>query len=192
MSLKDILLRIDEINSADPNQEQAEDGKLFPKEVLYSQRMTETLYEFISNPSEALQIAARGQHIQRWAIPRSDYPMDKKGYIKWRTVLKTYHAELVGEIMEEGGSDSELIDKVKTLITKRKLKTDDESKQLEDVICLVFLKYYFAEFAAKHEEDKVVDIVRKTWAKMTEKGHQAALNLPLEEAELQLVKKAIS
>ncbi|MFY0652662.1 MAG: DUF4202 domain-containing protein [Cyclobacteriaceae bacterium] len=186
-----ILSRIDEINTQDPNLETYE-GKSYPKEILYSQRMTEMLHEFVAYPSGALQIAARGQHIQRWAIPRSDYPMDRKGYMKWRTVLKAYHSELLGEIMENEEVGEELIDHVKTLISKRKLKTDPESKTLEDVVCLVFLKYYFVEFAAKHPKEKVIDIVQKTWAKMTEEGHTAALRLPFGEKELTLVKEALA
>jgi hypothetical protein len=165
--------------------------KVLAKEVLYSRRMTEMLNEFVTSPSVSLQVASRGQHIQRWAIPRSDYSMNKKGYMKWRTVLKTYHAELLSDLLEGEGAEQSVVDQVRLLISKRKLKTDLESKTLEDVICLVFLKYYFAGFAKKHDEEKIIDIVRKTWAKMTEDGHTAALKLPFGDVELSLVKKAL-
>jgi hypothetical protein len=190
MDIQKVLAKIDEINSKDPNIEQL-DTKSYPKEVLYSRRMTEMLNEFVTSPSVSLQVASRGQHIQRWAIPRSDYSMNKKGYMKWRTVLKTYHAELLSDLLEGEGAEQSVVDQVRLLISKRKLKTDLESKTLEDVICLVFLKYYFAGFAKKHDEEKIRDIVRKTWAKMTEDGHTAALKLPFGDVELSLVKKAL-
>lgn len=190
MDLQKILQKIDDINSKDPNVEQF-GTETYPKEILYSQRMTEILHEFVTSPSIPLQVAARGQHVQRWAIPRSDYSMDKKGYMKWRTVLKTYHAELLAELLENDGAEQSVIDQVKLLISKRKLKTDQESKTLEDVICLVFLKYYFTDFAKKHDDEKIIDIVRKTLAKMTEDGQDAALKLSLGETELSLVKKAL-
>ncbi|MFT7032763.1 MAG: hypothetical protein ACJA2S_001264 [Cyclobacteriaceae bacterium] len=190
MDIQKVLAKIDEINSKDPNIEQL-DTKSYPKEVLYSRRMTEMLNEFVTSPSVSLQVASRGQHIQRWAIPRSDYSMNKKGYMKWRTVLKTYHAELLSDLLEGEGAEQSVVDQVRLLISKRKLKTDLESKTLEDVICLVFLKYYFAGFAKKHDEEKIIDIVRKTWAKMTEDGHTAALKLPFGDVELSLVKKAL-
>lgn len=190
MDIQKVLDKIDDINSKDPNIEQF-GTQSYPKEIIYGQRMTEMLHEFVSSPSIPLQVAARGQHIQRWVIPRSDYSMDKKGYMKWRTVLKTYHAELLTELLESEGAEEPLIDQVRLLISKRKLKTDQESKTLEDVICLVFLKYYFAAFTKKHDEEKIIDIVRKTWAKMTEDGHAAALKLPLGDAELSVVNKAL-
>jgi hypothetical protein len=191
MDIQQVLQKIDDINSKDPNVVQF-GTESYPKEILYSQRMTEMLHEFVASPSIPLQVAAHGQHIQRWAIPRADYSMDKKGYMKWRTVLKTYHAELLAELLEEKGAEEPLIDQVRLLISKRKLKTDQESKTLEDVICLVFLKYYFADFTKKHDEEKIIDIVRKTWAKMTEEGHHAALKLPLGDAELSFIKKALA
>jgi hypothetical protein len=57
---------------------------------------------------------------------------------------------------------------------------------------LVFLDYYFEEFATKHNEEKIIDILKKTWIKMSDKGHEAALKLPFSEKSLALVKEAIS
>ncbi|UXX78512.1 DUF4202 domain-containing protein [Reichenbachiella carrageenanivorans] len=185
-----IIAEIDSINSKDPNEEQFE-GKAYPKELIYGQRMTEMLGKYDNAPSVAMQIAARGQHIQRWAIPRSDYPMDRAGYLKWRTDLKLYHGKLLSEILEQEGADQELVVKVNDLVTKKRLKNDLETQQLEDVVCLVFLKYYFSAFATEHADDKVVDIVQKTWGKMTEKGHDLALQLNYAEKDLILIKKAL-
>ncbi len=191
MNLPQILEKIDKLNALDPNKEVYE-GKEYPKEVLYSERMTEMLWEYISMPSEALQVAARGQHIQRWSIPRSDYPMDRPGYLKWRTQLKMMHGRILATLLTEEGCNDNFITEVVDLVTKKRLKNDPQTQQLEDVICLVFLKYYFKEFAAKNTDEKLIQIVQKTWGKMTSKGHEAALKLPLEDNELRLVKAALA
>ena len=191
MSLKVVLDTIDAVNAKDPNVE-VENGKQIPKELLYSKRMTDMLHEYVDNSSDELQIAARAQHIKRWAIPRSDFPMDRKGYLKWRTNLKLMHGKLVAELMEQQGYGQPEIEEVVDLITKKKLKTDEQSKTLEDVVCLVFLKYYFKPFAHKYPKNKLIDIVKKTWVKMTANGHSAALQLPFEEKELALIKEALS
>ena len=124
-------------------------GETHPKEWLYAIRMSEQLVEFAPDASEELRIAARAQHICRWKSPREDYPMDRPGYLRWREDLKKMHAKLTGEILEEVGYDSEFIKRVQFLIRKKQLKKDEGTQTLEDVICLVFLKYYFEDFAAK-------------------------------------------
>lgn len=189
--LEKTLAAFDEANRQDPNTEIV-DGKTVAKEWLYAQRMSEHLHRFCENPSEALQLAARSQHICRWKIPRSDYPMDKQGYKKWRLELAQFHGETAGVIMAAEGYDETTINRVKDLLLKRSLKRDDEVQALEDVICLVFIEFYLAEFANKHDEEKLIDIIRKTWNKMSEKGHAAALKLPLTEDMLSLVGKALS
>ncbi|NJX14218.1 DUF4202 domain-containing protein [Tamlana crocina] len=182
---------IDEKNNQDPNVYEVF-GIEYPKELLYSQRMTRKLLQFEPNASKALQIAARAQHICRWKIARDEYPMDRVGYLKWRETLKKMHAELTSEILNQVGYDQEFIDRVSFLINKKLIKKNEESQTLEDTICLVFLDYYFEEFAAKHDDEKVIDILNKTWVKMSEKGHQEALKLPFSEKSLALVKQAIS
>lgn len=182
--------RIDELNKQDPNIE-IDQGKEFPKEFLYSLRMSDFLDQFEPRASEQLQIAARAQHIARWKIDRDEYPQTRVGYIKWRNELKQMHADLAGEILEDVGYGQEFIDRVKFLILKKKIKKDDESQTLEDVICLVFLEYYFEDFSKKHEEEKLIDIIKKTWAKMSEKGHQFAANLSLPVECARIVQKAV-
>ena len=185
------LALIDKKNEADKNTYQVF-GIDYPKELLYSQRMTRKLLQFNPNASKALQIAARAQHICRWKIPRDEYPMDRVGYLKWRETLKKMHAELTSEILTQVGYDQQFIDRVSFLINKKLIKKNEESQMLEDTICLVFLDYYFEEFAAKHEDEKVIDILKKTWVKMSDKGHEAALQLPFSEKSLALVQQAIS
>ena len=181
---------IDMANSEDPNLILHE-GKSMAGELLYSQRMTETLFKYNQNPPEALQLAARGQHVKRWTIPRNEYPMDRKGYLQWRTKLKLMHANLVEKIMSDNGYETGIINQVKLLINKNKLKTDPPSQQLEDVVCLVFLKYYFSDFLQKHEEEKIISILQKTWGKMTEKGRSMAMEVEFEGKGKELIEKAL-
>lgn len=168
----------DKANSEDPNTEIFE-GTAFPKELLYAKRMTAVLNEFMPDASEALELTARCQHICRWEIPREAYEMNRVGYLRWRQELKKFHSEKAAEILTEVGYDPELIERVQFLLLKKKLKRDGETQTLEDVICLVFLKYYYEPFLAKHDDDKIISILQKTWKKMSEKGQQAALQLGL-------------
>lgn len=182
--------QIDAENAKDPNTEVI-GGVEFPKELLYSRRMTEKLLDYYPDASGELQIAARAQHICRWKIDRNAYPMDRVGYLKWREALKKFHAEKTTEILKDLGFKDNFTERVAVLIRKKQLKKDEESQVLEDVVCLVFLQYYFKDFAAKHPEDKVVDIVRKTWTKMSGPGQKAALELKLSPGALTLIKKAL-
>jgi hypothetical protein len=182
---------IDKKNAEDTNTYQVADLE-YPKELLYSQRMTRKLLQFEPNASKALQIAARAQHICRWKIGRKEYPMDRVGYLKWREELKKMHANITGEILEQVGFDAQFVERVQKIVLKKLIKKNEESQTLEDVICLVFLDYYLDEFAAKHTDEKIIDILKKTWVKMSLKGHDAALKIPFTDKSLALVKQAIS
>ena len=166
----------DEANAADPNTVEA-GGREWPKELVYARQMTGWLDRFAPDASEALRLAARCQHIRRWEIPRDDYPRDRIGYLKWRTELKRMHAQIAGKILERVGYDAGTIGRVQSLLKKERLKSDPEAQTLEDVVCLVFLENWFADFSRQHEPGKVVDIVAKTWKKMSPAGHRAALTL---------------
>ena len=182
---------IDKANSKDINTYEVA-GMDYPKELLYSQRMSRKLLQFNPDASKALQIAARAQHICRWKIARNEYAMDRVGYLKWRETLKKMHADLTVDILVKVGYDVQFTDRVKAIILKKLIKKNEESQILEDTICLVFLDYYFEEFASKHDDEKVIDILKKTWVKMSDKGHEAALKLPFSHKSLTLVKQAIS
>ncbi|WP_340158040.1 DUF4202 domain-containing protein [uncultured Maribacter sp.] len=183
--------QFDEANKQDPNTEVFEDTT-YPKEVLYGIRMTERLNAFDPNASEALRLTARCQHICRWEIPRESYEMNREGYLRWRQELKKFHATKAASILEDIGYDKETIDNVKFLLQKKQLKKNEETQTLEDVICLVFLEFYFEPFAHKHPEDKTIDILQKTWRKMSTKGQEAALELPLSKFSLDLITKALN
>jgi hypothetical protein len=185
------IARIDAANSADPSHETFQ-GVEQPKELIYSQRMSAWLNRLEPNASEPLRLAAHGQHICRWTIPRDTFPMDRPGYHRWRTTCQRMHAEKLGEILQSVGYDDSTITRVQSLVRKERLKLDPEAQLLEDVICLVFLENYFVDFSLKHDETKLIDIVRKTWKKMSPGGHQAALQLPLSDETKSLIKKALA
>jgi hypothetical protein len=189
--LTQTLAAFDAANMQDPHHELV-DGKSVPKEWIYAQRMSEHLHQFCESPSEVLQLAARSQHICRWKIPRGDYPMDKQGYKKWRMDLAKLHGDIAGDIMAAQGYNETIITRVKDLLLKRSLKRDEEVQVLEDVVCLVFIQYYLEDFATKHDETKLIDIIRKTWNKMSAQGHETALKLPLPDSMLALVGKALA
>ncbi len=189
------IAAFDKANSEDPNLEVFE-GKTWPKELLYAQRMTEMQERYAPEASEAVKLACRAQHIQRWKIPRSDYPMDKKGYMLWRTNLYKFHAETAGALMKQVGYDDEMVNRVKTIVGKKDLKTNPETQLMEDVVDLVFIEHYmlgFAQQKADYSEDKWILIIRKTWDKMSERAHEFALSgkIRLPEALVPLILKSI-
>ena len=186
------IAAIDACNAEDPRQDQDEQGRSVPYELLYSQRMSQELARFAPQASEALQLAARAQHLERWKIARSEYSMDRTGYLNWRNDLKKWHAKRACALLQQAGYDLSMQDRVANLILKEKFKSNAEGQQLEDVICLVFLRYYFAEFAKQHSEEKICDIIAKTWRKMSEVGHTAALTLPFTPEQQQLLHKALA
>jgi len=183
--------RFDEENGADPNRTVFQ-GTEYPDELLYAQRMTRWLARLDPGASEALRLAVRCQHLCRWMIPRSRYPMTRAGYHQWRTTLARFHADKAGEILREVGYEAETVRRVQSLVRKEGLKTDPETQTLEDVACLVFLEYEFSDFAAKHAEQKVSNIVARTWKKMSDRGRAAALALKLSPRDRQLIEQALS
>jgi len=188
---KRAITLIDNKNSEDTRFEYFQ-GQEYPKELLYSQRMIQNLLLFKPDASEELQLAARAQHICRWKIERKEYPMDRIGYLKWRETLKKMHAEITSDVLNEVGYNQKFINRVSFLINKKLIKKDEETQILEDVICLVFLQYYFEEFADKHLDKKVIEIIMKTWIKMSIKGQEAVKGLTFSERCQSLIKEALS
>jgi Domain of unknown function (DUF4202) len=189
------IAAFDAANAEDPNSEMFE-GKSYPKELLYAQRMSQMQQRFAPEASEVVKLAVRAQHIQRWKIPRSDYPMGKVGYLKWRTTLYKFHAETAGKILQEVGYDNEMIACVKMIVSKKGLKTNSGTQMMEDVVDLVFLEHYLLGFAAQHpeyDEEKWIDIIKKTWGKMSPHAHEFALSsmIKLPETLVPLILKAV-
>ncbi|MCE0758176.1 DUF4202 domain-containing protein [Marinobacter sp. G11] len=178
-TLMNTLEAIDRANRADPNTEQV-DGQQLPREYAYSLHMTRWLFALEPEPSERMQIACRAQHLERWTMPRSDYGEGRKNYYQWRLACGRMHGRRAAEIMAECGYPQEECERVETIITKRKLREDEDTQLLEDVACMVFLERYFAGFFEDNpdfDKEKWLRIVRRTWDKMSPRAHEAALKL---------------
>ena len=180
------IARFDDENSRDPNSEAGQ-----PRERLYAERLTDWVLKLSPDASEPLRLAARCQHICRWESPRDSYPATRAGYLKWRADLKKFHAEKSGAILREIGYDESTVSRVQDLNLKKNFPADAECCVLEDALCLVFLEFQFAALAAKSDDEKMVNAVRKSWAKMTENGRAEALKLNFGEREKDLVVQAL-
>ena len=184
------IAAFDAYHEEDPNTDTVH-GIVYPRELLYAVRMTDRLSQFAPEADEAVKLAARCQHIGRWEIPRETFPMDRKGYLQWRNEEKSRHAAIAEDILRGCGYDEGMIQEVTTLLLKKGLRTNPNTQLLEDVVCLVFVEHYLADFAAKHEEEKVVDIVRKTLRKMSDRGIASLTTLPLNGQVRALLERAM-
>lgn len=190
------LALIDKANSADPNRVQA-DGEDWPKELLYSERMSDMLRRYDPEADDVMKLAIRAQHIERWNSPRDAYPMDRIGYLKWRKDLYKIQADTAARLLREAGYDEDSIGRLRNAVAKKNIKGNPDTQLLEDVTDLVFLEHYLLEFVGKHpeyDEAKWIDIIQKTWNKMSDEAHEFALSgeVRLPESLLPLIRKAVS
>lgn len=189
------IAAFDQANLEDPNQE-LKDGRQYAKEWLYSLRMSEMLMRFSPDSSDAVKLAVRAQHIQRWKIPRTSFSPDRHGYLQWRISLYKFHADSATHLMRQVGYDEETIARVYAIVSKKNIKLDAEAQLMEDVVGLVFLEHYMEKFAAKHvdyTEAKWLQIIRKTWQKMSHQAQAFVLaeKIFLPPALVPLVMKAV-
>ena len=187
---------IDAANSEDPNQETAE-GKDWPKELLYSHRISDMLQRYAPDADEVMQLAIRAQHIQRWKSRRDAYPMDRIGYLQWRKDLYKTQAQTAADLLVQAGYGEDVISRVKQAVAKQRIKENPDTQLLEDVTDLVFIEHYMLAFTSKHpdyDEEKWLDIIRKTWKKMSSRAQQFVLSgsIKLPEPLVPLVQKAVS
>ncbi|SMO95226.1 DUF4202 domain-containing protein [Paracoccus laeviglucosivorans] len=169
-SLQTAFDAIDKANAADPHLEGDQ-----PKELLYGQRMTAEQDALYPDASDALRIACRGQHIERWLLPRDAYAMDRPGYLAWRTEQGRRHAARVAEIMREAGYGQEDVVHAEKMLTKQGIKRDDDVQALEDVACFTFIRWYLGPFAQGRDPDELQRIVEKTARKMSAQARMIAL-----------------
>lgn len=179
------LAAIDAANAQDPS----------GRELEYSKRMSAMLERFAPQAPEHLKLAARAQHVERWKTPRSSYPEGRQGYLEWRGFLYKFHADRAGDLLAQAGYGPATIERVKSVVAKKMLRADPEAQLLEDVVALVFLENYLEEFAAQHrdyDEAKFIDILRKTWKKMSPGAREFVLSekISVPEALLPVVRKA--
>ncbi|KAK3678703.1 hypothetical protein LTR78_001156 [Recurvomyces mirabilis] len=185
--------KIYEAHSEDPNKHKTNDGEEVPYETHYAEQMEGYLDKRAPDASEILKLAVCGQHFRRWEVPRDSYPMTRIGYHTWRTHLKKRQAQLVSQILDECRYEMKDINRCISLIEKEGLKQgEDEVQILEDVACLVFLDDQFEQFKDKHDEEKIVNILKKTWVKMSKQGQDLALQIPMTEECKALVQKALA
>jgi hypothetical protein len=187
----------DAANAQDPRMDTGDDGQPVPRELLYGRRMSEMLDRYRPDAGEVARLAVRAQHIERWKSPRQDFPMTRQGYLQWRTQLYRFHAETAGRLMAEAGYDDGTIEQVRTAVGKKGLKVNPDTQLLEDTADLVFIEYYMLGFAGQksdYSEEKWLEIIRKTWQKMSADAHAFALGgkLRLPGPLLPLITKAIA
>jgi hypothetical protein len=181
----------DELNAADPVRE-IENGEDRPRLLLQAERLSAWVSRLDPTASEALRLAARCQHLERWKIPRTDFPEGRVGYLTWRTKLGQFHATRAAEVLRSVGYDEALIARVDRIVRKQGITIEADTQTMEDALCLVFLEHEIDAFMRKYpDQDKAIDILRKTWGKMSERGHAAALALPLGDAAKALVGRAL-
>ncbi|MCF6199487.1 MAG: DUF4202 domain-containing protein [Hyphomicrobiaceae bacterium] len=188
-----VIGKIDAANAKDPRRVEM-NGEEMAFETVYTQNMMEVLQRLYPDAGELLHIAARAQHIERWSIPRDKYPTGREGYNKWRFELRALHARLVGEFMSEEGYAAEDIELIGQYLQKKKLKKEADSQALENVVDVVFLEFYWDDFAKKYsdyDDDKMIDIIGKTLRKMSSHGHAAALELDMSIEQKRLVLAAV-
>lgn len=167
-----------------------------PKELLYSRRMSDILERYAPDADDAMKLAVRAQHIQRWKSPRDAFPMNRQGYHKWRSGLYVFHAETAASLLLQAGCSEQVIERVRKAVGKKEQKTNPDTQLVEDVAALVFIEHYMLDFVSKHPEyaeEKWLHIIRRTWNKMTEPGQKFALSgaLELPESLVPLIQKAI-
>ena len=187
---------LDAANNEDPNQETV-DGKAWPKELIYSHRMSDMLVRYAPEADDAMKLAIHAQHIQRWKSPRDAYPMDRIGYLKWRKDLYKFHAETAVELLKQAGYAEDVTDRVLQAVSKKNISNNPDTMLVEDVAGLVFIEHYMQAFVDKHpdyDEEKWLDIIRKTWKKMTDRAHQFSLSggIILPESLVPLIQKAVA
>lgn len=182
--------RFDEENAQDPSRD-SEGGRERPRELVYAHWLADWVLRLCPEASEALRLASRCQHLCRWMIPRSSFPMTRAGYLQWREALKRFHASRAGEILRQVGYPEDVVTRVQELNLKKNFPQDPESRVLEDALCLVFLEHQLGSLASKSSEEKMITVIQKTWKKMTARAQALAARLDYTPEERSLLARAL-
>lgn len=180
----------DTYNKQDPS-EIIWDGQHYPSEYFYAIQLYEWVKKLDPEANEPLLLASRCQHIGRWEIARRTYPEGRSGYLKWRSDLSKLHAQKATEILQSLDYDMEIIARVNEIVLKKKIKMDTDVQTMENALCLVFLEFQYDDLISKQSAEKMVEILQKTWAKMSDTGRQAALSLTYSETGQMLLDRAL-
>ena len=183
-------LLIDAAHAGDP-----ESANGIAAELRYADAMERWIERLVADAAPLLRLAARCQHLERWTVPRDSYPLGKAGYLTWRKGLYVRQADRAQTLLIEAGISAADAAEVHTWVSKTDLIRNAGTQALEDAACLVFLEHEISDFAAAHADypaEKFIDIIRKTWRKMSDRGHDLALTIPLPPAIAELVKQALA
>lgn len=162
------------------------------KELDHAERAVTWIRKLRPDAPEELLLAARGHHVRRWEIPRSDEPDGRPGYLRWKRRLQQHHSEILGAVLREQGYDDATIERVQSIVRKERLKSDPDARSLEDALALVFLETQLGELGEKLDDDHMVDVLAKTLRKMSPDGRAAAASLAYDDAGRALVERAIA
>lgn len=180
--------RFEAVHRCDPERRDDE-----PSAVRYHRHLAAWVDRVSPAGPEAMRLAARCQHLRRWAIPRRDYPATRAGYRAWRAALARKTAEEAAAILADVGYDGATIARVGAFVRKEGLRGDEEVQRFEDAICLAFLENDLAPFADKHDDAKIADILAKTWRKMSPAGQALAIEIaPRLPARLQAILSVVT
>ncbi|WP_458526590.1 DUF4202 domain-containing protein [Onishia taeanensis] len=185
------LAALDALHAQDPRGVDVA-GKRLPLELWHAGRMSAWLEALDEAPDARVRLAVRGQHLQRWQVPRDDYPAGRVGYLSWRRDQGRRAGETTARLMREAGYPEEDAERVAAMIRKQGLGRDAGTQAVEDCACLVFLENYFADFSRQVDHDHLIRIVQKTWKKMSPGAHELALWLPMSDAARGLVEEALA
>ena len=184
------ILAIDRANACDTTRLSSGSSQE-PKEIVHGRMVSDWILRLLPEASEALRLAGRAHHLERWKIPRASYPDGREGYLLWRRDLQDHHVQRAREILADLGYDDALLERVETILRKRRLRSDPEVQCFEDALCLVFLETQFRDLAHRLGEDKMVEVLRRTLVKMSPHGKRAATEIALPAGESALLAKAL-
>ena len=184
------IVAIDAANADDPNTIEVR-GRVRPKELAHAELMVEWLDRLDPDADDAQRLAARAHHLRRWSLPRASYPDGRAGYLRWRTALRKQHAEEVAGILEEVGYDGDTIARVQAIVRKEGLGSDPGVQAHEDALCLVFLETQLAALVDDLDDGKMLDVIKKTAAKMSLPALALVADLPMRESDRALIERAL-
>jgi hypothetical protein len=184
------LAAIDEANAQDP-QTMAWNGRQGARELLFSQRVYEWVLQLDPSASEPLLLAARSHTLRRWEIARSGYEMNRRGYHAWRNACAEHHAQVARVLLGQQGYDDDTLERVAALILKEHWPADPDARTLEDADCLAFLEMKLEQYAGQWEQDKAVQILKRSLKKMTPRAREIASGIPFSSPVTELVQTAL-
>ena len=178
---------IDAANADDPTVVEVR-GQRVALALVHGQLAAEWIEKLVDEPDETLTLAARAHHLRRWELPRDSYPSGRAGYLRWRRDQKVRHAKDVAAILESCGYEASEIEAVQRLIRRESV---EGAQAVEDAACLVFIETQLASIAERMDHDLLIDVIRKTARKMSDRGLELVASIPLGDAEKSLLKQAL-